>query len=426
MSQGKRTIEVLSDNELSCIDRQAQSNMNSGINKIKKPAKKRGRINVNACHRCRRDKKKCDGNHSTKEPCKYCRHHKVECTYPEPGRKRVKLIQPNVEDKNIKEIKKIKKLDIRKSSMDELCERMIKVEENLVDMTELLANVRHSASLDVTEITQQLFFRLLTKESTTIEQTILLRRLWSLIEKIMNCPTSNEDYFHAFYNRLQLLESDQEEIRSLMWKEVQNYVDGCEDTGSARESESLLNPTSSPYAVLPQTQPISPVPPEFDINNDLFADFSFEDFKYSTLNVTHEDNPLIAPIVPSQHSPNLQVKFLKNNQNIEQKDYQEGGNPMLSPSIFPNEVIWPGTTDIIDDNFNEDHFLTSPNLLPYIDSSPFSTISSHNNTPIDKEMEYFQHLMSEETNFLHFQETMTSPSFSNESPNEVEFHFNQL
>src|SRR5688572_32450080 len=39
---------------------------------------------------CRRDKKKCDGNYSTKESCRYCRHHKVECAYPEPGRKRVK------------------------------------------------------------------------------------------------------------------------------------------------------------------------------------------------------------------------------------------------------------------------------------------------------------------------------------------------
>ncbi|CAG8599052.1 12235_t:CDS:1 [Funneliformis caledonium] len=423
MSQEKRTIKVFSDNELSCSDRHAQSNMNAAIKKIRKPAKKRGRINVNACHRCRRDKKKCDGNYSTKEPCRYCRHHKTECTYPEPGRKRVKIIQPNVEDEKVKETKKMKKEDIRKSSMNELYERMIKVEENLVDMTELLVNVRQSTP-DISEIIQQLFFRLLAKESTTNEQTIILRRLWSLITKIMNYPTFNEEFGHAFYNRLQLLESDQEEIRSLMWKEVQNYVNGCEDTGSARESESLLTtPTFvSPYAVPHQSQPTSPIPPEFDNNDDLFADLSFD---YSTLNVT--DDPFIAPIVPSQPSPILQAKFLNNHQNLEQKDYQECGNLLLSPSIFSNEDIWPETTDIIDNTFSENNYLISPNLLPYIDSSPFSTNSSHNNTPnIEKEMGYFQQLTSEETNFLHFQSTMTSPSFSNESPHEIEFHFNQL
>src|SRR5581483_3426192 len=167
MSQGKRVIKELSDNEHSCNgNQQAQSNK---IATVKKTAKKRGRINVNACYRCRRDKKKCDGNYSTKESCKYCRHHKVECTYPEPGRRRVKVVQPNVEDikPKVKETKRIKKVDTRNNPMKDIHERMIKVEENLFGVTELLANVRQ---LDIKEITQQLFFRLLFNESTTVEQ----------------------------------------------------------------------------------------------------------------------------------------------------------------------------------------------------------------------------------------------------------------
>src|SRR4051812_2159769 len=167
MSQEKCTIKVFSDNELSCSDRQAQSNMNAAIKKIRKPAKKRGRINVNACYRCRRDKKKCDGNYSTKESCKYCRHHKVECSYPEPGRKRMKIVQPQVEDISkikIRETKKFKKSAIKKDPIKDINDRIIKVEENLSDVTELLTN-NINYYPNIKETTKQLFFRLLFDES---------------------------------------------------------------------------------------------------------------------------------------------------------------------------------------------------------------------------------------------------------------------
>src|SRR3954452_22182729 len=113
MNQEKRVIEDISEDELSYNDKQQIQ-----PNKVKKAAKKRGRINVNACYRCRRDKKKCDGNYSTKESCRYCRHHKVECAYPEPGRKRVKIVQPDIEDIKLKATKRIKKVDTRKNPIN--------------------------------------------------------------------------------------------------------------------------------------------------------------------------------------------------------------------------------------------------------------------------------------------------------------------
>ncbi len=364
MSQGKRIIEDFFD-KLSCNDKGVQSNENVVI---KKPARKRGRINVNACHRCRRDKKKCDGNYSTKESCRYCRHHKAECTYPEPGRKRVKIVPPNIEDvkiKKVKETKKFKKVDTRKSPMKDLYDRIIKVEENLFDMTELLVNVRQSTSPEVKEITQQLFFRLLADEITTIEQTLLLRRLWCLIDQLMNRSSFNEEYFYGLYSKLQLLESNQEEIRSLMWEEVQNLVERCNDMDSACENEFLTQAFNSFYAAPSQIQSHPPISPEFNNNNnDGFVEFPLEKICQDTpaLNATSEvivHNPLMAqipsPIVPSQHSPCLQAKF------------------------------------------------SNANL-------------SHNSIPIiDNEMEYLQYLTNERTNFLQFQSAMSPPSFLNEN-----------
>src|SRR6266498_3672033 len=191
MSQEKRVIKELSDNEHSCNgNQQAQSNK---IAAAKKTAKKRGRINVNACYRCRRDKKKCDGNYSTKESCRYCRHHKVECSYPEPGRKRIKIVQPHKDIKiKVKETKNFKKSGTKKDSIKDINDRIIKVEANLSDVTELLANNVHNHP-DIKEITKQLFFRLLFDESTTVEQIQLLRRLWILLKKIMNYSTCNEE-----------------------------------------------------------------------------------------------------------------------------------------------------------------------------------------------------------------------------------------
>src|ERR1044072_576195 len=52
------------------------------------PKKKRGKISPNACVKCKRDKKKCDGNYATQSSCTYCIGHHEKCVYPEPGRRR--------------------------------------------------------------------------------------------------------------------------------------------------------------------------------------------------------------------------------------------------------------------------------------------------------------------------------------------------
>jgi hypothetical protein len=417
MSQGKRVIKEMSDNE--------QSNQQVQPNKpiaVKKTAKKRGRINVNACYRCRRDKKKCDGNYSTKETCKYCRHHKVECSYPEPGRKRVKVGQTQVEDNSkikIKETKKLKKSTIKKDKdpIKDINDRMIKVEENLSDVTELLASNAHYYP-NIKEITQQLFFRLFFGESTTTEQMLLLRKLWFLVEKIMNCSTDNDEYLYAFYGRIQFLESDQEEVRSLMWKEIQNFVDRCNDTGNPCDIESSIHSLTTTLSseVIPLcdtssfhfTNSLSPIPPEFDNNNDYIEEISLENvcnfINDPFIAQTNNYNKIkSSPIVPSQRIPR---RNLKNYDNNRQKDFQEGGTSL---SVSPNEFTWTRNQRSDDSITFNNHFMS--NSMPCIDSN-----SSHNNTPIlDDDMDYFRHLTNEGPNFLCFQSTTSSPSFSSEN-----------
>ncbi|RGB33684.1 hypothetical protein C1646_703889 [Rhizophagus diaphanus] len=412
MSQGKRVIEELSDNEHSCNgNQQAQPDK---IIAVKKTAKKRGRINVNACYRCRRDKKKCDGNYSTKESCKYCRHHKVECSYPEPGRKRVKVVQPQADDTRkikIKETKKSKKAATKKDPIKDINDRIIKVEENLSDVTELLANNVHYYP-NIKETTQQLFFRLFFDESTTTEQITLLRKLWSLIEKIMNYSTNNDEYLYAFYGRIQFLESDQEEVRSLMWKEIQNFVDRCNDTGNTCDNESSIHsmiptlsseiiPLYDPSSSLHFTKSLSPIPPEFDNNNNDYLGISLESICNSIndpfiVQTTNNNKIKSSPIVPSQRIPRAHSK----------KNYQEGG---ISLPVSPNEITLSRIQRSDDSITFNNHFM--PNLMPYIDLN-----SSHNNTPIiDDEIDYIRHLTNEGTNFLCFQSTTSSPLFSNEN-----------
>src|SRR5207248_3112117 len=64
----------------------------------KQSTRKRGRINVVACNKCKRDKKKCDGSYLTQKPCKYCRDRNEYCEYTEPNRLRVNKIQGDVRD----------------------------------------------------------------------------------------------------------------------------------------------------------------------------------------------------------------------------------------------------------------------------------------------------------------------------------------
>ncbi|GBC01275.1 hypothetical protein RclHR1_04120005 [Rhizophagus clarus] len=409
MSQEKRVIEELSNkehsNNSSSDNKQAQPN--NKVISAKKTAKKRGRINVNACYRCRRDKKKCDGNYSTKESCKYCRHHKVECSYPEPGRKRMKIAQPQVEDISkikVKETKKLKKSAIKKDPIKDINDRIIRVEENLSDVTELLTN-NVPYYPNIKEITKQLFFRLFFDESTTMEQMLLLRKLWSFIEKIMNYSTNNDEFLYAFYGRIQFLESDQEEVRSLMWNEIQSFVDRCNDSGKPCDNESSihsLTPTLSSEVTplydtssLHLTKSLSPILPEFDNNNDYLEEISLENLCNSINNPfiaqeTYDNKLKTSPIVPSQRIPRTQLR-------------KQGET---SQSASPNEFTWSRNDDSI--AFNN-HFIS--NSMPYIDSS-----SSHNGTPIiDDEMDYLRQLTNEGTNFLHFHSTTSSPLFPNEN-----------
>ncbi|PKC16277.1 hypothetical protein RhiirA5_347914, partial [Rhizophagus irregularis] len=228
----------------------------------------------------------------------------------------------------------------------------------------------------------------------------------------MSYSTNNDEYLYAFYGRIQFLESDQEEVRSLMWKEIQNFVDRCNDTGNTCDNESSIHsmiptlsseiiPLYDPSSSLHFTKSLSPIPPEFDNNNNDYLGISLESICNSIndpfiVQTTNNNKIKSSPIVPSQRIPRAHLK----------KDYQEGGISLpVSPNEFTLSRIQRSDESI---TFNNQFM---PNLMPYIDSN-----SSHNNTPIiDDEIDYFRHLTNEGTNFLCFQSTTSSPLFSNEN-----------
>src|SRR4051794_21392805 len=67
----------------------------------KQITKKRGKINVVAFNKCKRDKKKCDGSYLKQKPCKHCRDRNECCEYIEPNRLKVNKIQGDTEDNEI-------------------------------------------------------------------------------------------------------------------------------------------------------------------------------------------------------------------------------------------------------------------------------------------------------------------------------------
>ncbi|CAG8468697.1 8850_t:CDS:1 [Cetraspora pellucida] len=126
----------------------------------KRLLKKRGKICSNACNKCKRDKKKCDGDSETKKACTNCTDRKRECKYSNVRRK------PRANIQNIQQ----------------LISRMEIIEEELQNLIEEITLIKQIKNV---------FFKMINP-STTDEQVIELRKM--LIEELKKDP-ENQEFF---------------------------------------------------------------------------------------------------------------------------------------------------------------------------------------------------------------------------------------
>ncbi|CAG8759020.1 16194_t:CDS:1, partial [Racocetra persica] len=126
----------------------------------KKLLKKRGKICSNACNKCKRDKKKCDGDSETKKACTNCIDRKRECKFSSIRRK------PRANIQNVQQ----------------LINRMEIIEEELKKLIEEISFIKHIKNI---------FFKMINP-STTNEQVMELRK--RLIEELTKEP-ENQEFF---------------------------------------------------------------------------------------------------------------------------------------------------------------------------------------------------------------------------------------
>ncbi|CAG8437657.1 9041_t:CDS:2 [Rhizophagus irregularis] len=266
--------------------------------------KKRGKISSNACNKCKRDKKKCDGNYAIQSSCTYCLDHNEKCTYPEPGRRRPKnnpdLIENNLQDESI--------------------------ENTLISLTRFFSNLSHANQ--VNNIFKDQFFQLFVHPTTSIEQSLLLRKLWNLMNNNPNDSRFSIDNLNTIFITLTILIQNREvTVQQYFWELI--------------ESSSIL-----PYNVsnnsIEQTfsATTTPQPEEDDtiLSSQSFMDF----FNY----LMQDDNSTIIPYDNNSDS-------FQQSSTIQLDDHAQFFNSLLENS-HENESIPSPQQSIQEDSSNRE------------------------------------------------------------------------
>ncbi|GBC03137.1 hypothetical protein RclHR1_00050045 [Rhizophagus clarus] len=221
--------------------------------------KKRGKISSNACNKCKRDKKKCDGDYAIQSSCTYCRDHNEKCTYPEPGRRRPKnnpdLIENNLREGNI--------------------------ENTLISLTRFFTNLSHANQIN--NIFKDQFFQLFVHPSTTIEQLLLLRKLWSLMNNNPNDSRFNIDNLNTVLITLTILIQNREEtVQQFFWERIRQIVedDNNNNNNNNQNVDSSSLQVVQPYNVSNNStdQPFSATTSPQPENDNVLSSQSLSDF----------------------------------------------------------------------------------------------------------------------------------------------------
>jgi hypothetical protein len=194
----------------------------------KQSTRKRGRINVVACNKCKRDKKRCDGSYLTQKPCKYCRDRNESCEYTEPNRLKTNRIQGDAGDGEV----------IVSSNIDDI-----------VNECENPSNQRQDGPLQQKSIDNDLhksdlFLQLLTDPSTTSEQMIILKRLYNEVIRNPDHPKFNGNKRDELCMKLKLLSSsnDDDHTKIQIWDDLCSLVNEIDKMITANCGEN--NPST--------------------------------------------------------------------------------------------------------------------------------------------------------------------------------------
>lgn len=294
--------------------------------------KKRGKISSNACNKCKRDKKKCDGNYAIQSSCTYCLSHNEKCTYPEPGRRRPKnnpdLIENNLRDESI--------------------------ENTLISLTRFFSNLSHANQ--VNNIFKDQFFQLFVHPSTSIEQSLLLRKLWNLMNNNPNDSRFSIDNLNTIFITLTILIQNREvTVQQFFWERIRQIVVGddnnnnnndqnmnCSTSSSLPVIESSLLPYNVSNSSIEQTFSATTTPQPQPENDTVLSSQSFLDlFNY----LMQDDNSTIIPYDNNSDS-------FQQSSTIQLDDHEQFFNSLLENS-HENESI-PSPQQSIQDSSNRE------------------------------------------------------------------------
>lgn len=232
------TLHVGGDSDESCEDQSTSSIPSQPLKK------KRGKISQNACNKCKRDKKKCDGNYATQSSCTYCLDHNEKCIYPEPGRRRPRINTDLIDYQSRGEF----------------------IESTLVNLTRFIANL--SNLNQVSNTLRDHFFQLFVHPLTTIEQFLLLRRLWNEINDNPNDNRFNVENLQSILLVLTILIQNREEsVQQHFWEHVRQIVDNVigdvqnmTPPSTSSTSSLTIQPSIFPHNI-PESSDV--LPPDF-------------------------------------------------------------------------------------------------------------------------------------------------------------------
>ncbi|CAI2161426.1 7631_t:CDS:1 [Funneliformis geosporum] len=244
------------DSDESCED---QSNFSIPSQPSKK---KRGKISQNACNKCKRDKKKCDGNYAILSSCTYCLDHNEKCTYPEPGRRRPRINTDLIDNQSRGEY----------------------IENTLVNLTRFFANL--SNLNQVSNMLKDHLFQLFVHPLTTIEQFLLLRRLWNEMNDNPNDNRFGVENLQVLLLVLTILIQNREEsVQQHFWEHIRQIVDNVR-----ADVQSMTPPCTSSLAIQPSIFPHDIPEQPFSVTQPGSSDVLPPDYLQINYNAVQYDN----------------------------------------------------------------------------------------------------------------------------------------
>ncbi|GBB86269.1 hypothetical protein RclHR1_01270015 [Rhizophagus clarus] len=301
---------------------------------LKSQKKPRGKINIVACDRCKRDKKKCDGNYLTRKTCKYCHNHNETCVYSEPNLLRITRIL-NAARKNAAAGEE--KEDNQEKSIQELEEQITKYENTLMSLYSQIENKNQIKPIDSIG---NLYLSLFSNPQISREQTFILKKLCEITNNVNS--NINSEIINKIQNELLILTSNEstefEKVQS--WEELEIFINNENLT-----DHMIPLAATNFFGFSGSTTPIPS--PQF-LNNDRF-DESYVPINHISTSkkrkvesYTSGGHITIRPTVwnqddPSEEVPMITVHAPQNNHSINNETVQ---NPnILFENIPSNENL---------------------------------------------------------------------------------------